>query len=121
MSRSGPTENRSNVCCDRCYSGDERTRRDGTESNVIGPDRSLVRTAWEPSRPRIFCGVPSDEAPREIGVGLVGSGDYLEDLGADTRRRHVKDRSGPTDCHLPPLAAGHPLDAREREQKARTQ
>jgi hypothetical protein len=83
------------------------------ENDVIGAD-------W----PRAGAGVDFFAArrwkntPSERGIGLVGSWDCLKDLGADIRRTYVHD---PAYRYVSPLAAGHPLDAREREQKARIQ
>ena len=54
----------------------------------------------------------SDEHPSERGVDSVGSRDCSEDLGADIRRSHVND---PANRYMSPLAAGIPVDARERE------
>jgi hypothetical protein len=86
-----------------------------TENNVT----SAVR---EPSRRRIFAARRRIKAPGETGVGSVGSLIApVEDLGADVRRCSVNDRSAPTNCDLSPLTAGNPVDAHEREQKARPQ
>jgi hypothetical protein len=81
-SENGPKENRRNVCCDRRYSGDERTR---AKAPKIGPDWSchLIASAHRAGA------IPASnlvarrrmKAPREIGVGSVGSRDCLEPRG----------------------------------------
>ena len=47
MSLSGPTENRSNACCDSRYWGDERTWLDCIENEVDDPiARSRLGVIW---------------------------------------------------------------------------
>jgi hypothetical protein len=102
----GPTENGSNVCSDRRYSGMSGL------GVWLEKRRNWARLAPHGSRRRFLCSPSSDEHPSERGVGSVGSRGLLEDLCADIRRSHVND---PAYRYMSPLAAGIPVDARERE------